>query len=228
MVERKRQPQSSSSSNGSRPDERAPARVGPSPDGGHGGAAPRPTRHLDPSSLKAYAHPLRLQIIRHLNDHGPSTATELASVLGESTGQTSYHLRQLARHGLVEDVPERGKGRERWWRSSSIDVDAATLLEEDPGVADAARLLLTTVVQHRAAALDRWLNRGEVPVEWRQSMHTELTMQLDADELTRLNEEAQAFFEPWVRLSAQRRDDPAWADRPRVRVYYDAFPLLDD
>lgn len=186
------------------------------------------TRSLGPSALKAYAHPLRMQIIRYLNDHGPATATTLSSALGESTGQTSYHLRQLARHGLVEDVPERGRGRERWWRSASVQVDAATLVAEDPALAGAARVLLSTVARDRAAALSRWLTREEIPPEWMRSLHSESTLRLSADELAEMNDAVQAAMEPWTHLSAERRDDPAWEGLPRVRVYYDAFPLLDD
>ena len=47
---------------------------------------------------------------------GPATATSLAARLGINTGQTSYHLRQLAQHGFVVDDDERGNGRERWWK----------------------------------------------------------------------------------------------------------------
>jgi DNA-binding transcriptional ArsR family regulator len=50
---------------------------------------------------------------------GPSTASRLARAIGESSGATSYHLRVLAKAGLVEDESERGNGRERWWRRST-------------------------------------------------------------------------------------------------------------
>lgn len=71
----------------------------------------------DPATLKALAHPLRLKILRRLAAAGPATATALASSLGQNTGTLSYHLRQLARAGLIEDDPDHpANGRERWWR----------------------------------------------------------------------------------------------------------------
>jgi DNA-binding transcriptional ArsR family regulator len=70
---------------------------------------------LDLDALRLLAHPLRQRIEAELR-RGPVTATTLARALGESTGLTSYHLRQLARHGFVEEVPELARGRERWWR----------------------------------------------------------------------------------------------------------------
>ena len=61
-------------------------------------------------------HPIRMRIIDALRDEGPSTATRLATILGESSGATSYHLRVLADAGVIEEDDTRGNGRERWWR----------------------------------------------------------------------------------------------------------------
>jgi DNA-binding transcriptional ArsR family regulator len=78
---------------------------------------PAPTGALGPHSLRGLTHPLRVRILVLLREHGASTATRLADRLGESSGATSYHLRQLAAYGFVEDVPGRGAARERWWRT---------------------------------------------------------------------------------------------------------------
>jgi DNA-binding transcriptional ArsR family regulator len=75
---------------------------------------------LDPRNLRGMAHPLRLRILGLLRLDGPSTATRLAERLGQSSGATSYHLRQLAGYGFVDEDPERsGSGRERWWRATA-------------------------------------------------------------------------------------------------------------
>ncbi|WP_084533117.1 winged helix-turn-helix domain-containing protein [Nocardia fusca] len=67
------------------------------------------------------AHPLRQRILRALAENGPATSTALGAPLGENTGATSYHLRQLAQHGFIEEAPELAKGNERWWRSPPKD-----------------------------------------------------------------------------------------------------------
>ncbi|WP_225755009.1 helix-turn-helix domain-containing protein [Actinotalea sp. Marseille-Q4924] len=181
---------------------------------------------IGPAALKAYAHPLRVQIIRHLNDHGPATATTLAAALGESTGQTSYHLRQLARHGLAEEDTARGTGRERWWRSRSIEVGPEML--DDPATEPAMRFLLDRMVEDRAATLRRLVTRADLPEEWRAIMSAESTLRIDGAEMAELNAALQATLDPYVQRSRARRDDPAWRERPSVRVYIDSFPLLDD
>lgn len=73
---------------------------------------------LDASTLRALAHPLRVRLLRELRSAGPATASGLGVALGESSGATSYHLRQLAAHGLVVEDTDRGTRRERWWRAA--------------------------------------------------------------------------------------------------------------
>ncbi|MDD9207897.1 helix-turn-helix domain-containing protein [Georgenia sp. 10Sc9-8] len=187
-------------------------------------------RELDASALKAYAHPLRVRIMRYLADHGAATATELGRHLDESTGQTSYHLRQLARHGLVEDDPSRGTGRERWWKGTSFRFNASEL-SKDPALVPAARLVLDAVVQERTEKLSRWMS-GRPPEEWSggSAVHTTLTLQLTPVEAQRLNDEIAAVFDRFKELNAPR--DTAAVETPegaaRVRVYYDTFPLLEE
>ncbi|MEV0113983.1 helix-turn-helix domain-containing protein [Streptomyces sp. NPDC050844] len=67
--------------------------------------------------LKALAQPRRQQMLQHLTVHGPATSATLARDLGLNTGATSYHLRELARYGFVEETGGAGHGRERWWRA---------------------------------------------------------------------------------------------------------------
>ncbi|MFJ4895766.1 ArsR/SmtB family transcription factor [Streptomyces sp. NPDC088788] len=86
-------------------------------------AAPAPAPHgstelSDLATLKALAQPRRQRILQHLTLHGPATSAGLARELGLNTGATSYHLRELARYGFVEEQPDAdGHGRERWWRA---------------------------------------------------------------------------------------------------------------
>ena len=184
-------------------------------------------RSLDASALKAYAHPLRLEIIRLLTDHGAATATTLAQRLNESTGQTSYHLRQLAKHGLVVEDVARGTGRERWWRPASFQVDAASM-RSDPGLRPATAALLHAMVENRAQTLQQWIDSSdEIPTDWvDSSLHSQMTLRLTVEELAELNEAVQAVLEKYTDRSRARETTPVDGAR-RVRAYYDAFPLAD-
>jgi DNA-binding transcriptional ArsR family regulator len=104
-------------------------------------------RVLDLEALRLLAQPVRLRIQAQLQ-HGPANATTLARALGESTGLTSHHLRQLAKHGFIEEVPELARGRERWWRSARVDWRVPPWEEQDPEM----RALLDEIVRLDHAA----------------------------------------------------------------------------
>ncbi|MFC5751345.1 helix-turn-helix domain-containing protein [Actinomadura rugatobispora] len=93
---------------------------------------PAPEEISDLEALKALAHPRRQAMLQHLQLHGPATSATLARALDLNTGATSYHLRELARHGFVKDVPERARGRERWWRAARRDLRFPRRSEQDP------------------------------------------------------------------------------------------------
>jgi Helix-turn-helix domain len=63
----------------------------------------------------ALGHPLRVALLGLLAQRATLTSTEAARELGESSGACSFHLRQLARYGHVEEVPG-ARGRARPWR----------------------------------------------------------------------------------------------------------------
>ena len=80
-------------------------------------ASAAPVELGDLATLKALAHPRRQGVFQHLALHGPATSAMLARALGLNTGATSYHLRELARYGFVEETVGTPNGhRERWWR----------------------------------------------------------------------------------------------------------------
>jgi DNA-binding transcriptional ArsR family regulator len=74
--------------------------------------APKPKQRssLDPSMVKALAHPLRQDILAALNE-GVSSPREISEKLGEPLGNVSYHVRTLLERNLIELVrtePRRG------------------------------------------------------------------------------------------------------------------------
>src|SRR3954453_5575741 len=71
----------------------------------------------DVHALAALAHPVRSALLSHLMAVGPRTASECAPAVGASASNCSWHLRHLARFGLVERDDRRGAARERPWRA---------------------------------------------------------------------------------------------------------------
>ncbi|WP_103355400.1 winged helix-turn-helix domain-containing protein [Amycolatopsis sp. CA-128772] len=75
---------------------------------------------------------MRRDILSYLGKHGEANSTSVAKALGESTGTTSYHLRRLADLEPIEEVEDRGDGRERWWKSRPKDLHTPPGLELAP------------------------------------------------------------------------------------------------
>ncbi|WP_436847409.1 ArsR/SmtB family transcription factor [Streptomyces aureus] len=191
---------------------------------------PEPPKHrrLDARSLRGIAHPLRMELLSSLRRQGPATASMLAERLGESSGATSYHLRQLAAHGFVEDAPERGKGRERWWRAvdQGIDFGEDLLENPDPAVRGAADLFLHEVATTHARELSTWLGtRHDWPESWtRATDMSDFTIRLTPDQSRELIQKMHDLLDSYT---AQERpeDDP---EAEQVRFHTHAFPQSSD
>lgn len=121
----------------------------------------REDRVLDTGALRALAHPLRVRIYDILSQYGPQTASSLAERLGESSGSTSYHLRALAKHDLIQECTDRGVGRERWWERpvggvSFANPDAMTT----PAGRAATQVVMNEFLRNRNEQLLDFINRG--------------------------------------------------------------------
>ncbi|MBT2508163.1 helix-turn-helix transcriptional regulator [Streptomyces sp. ISL-98] len=178
------------------------------------------TRVLDARSLRGLAHPLRIQLLKTLRHYGPATASQLAERLGESSGATSYHLRQLATHGFVEDDPERGKGRERWWKAAQEGISFSPELHNspDPAVRGAADLFLHELANIHTQEVGTWLGTSrEWPEEWARSADlSDFTLQLTAEQLSELNHKVRELIDSYRGLTAE--------GSAQVRIHTHSFP----
>ncbi|MEV4131975.1 helix-turn-helix domain-containing protein [Dactylosporangium sp. NPDC049742] len=175
----------------------------------------------EPGALKALVHPLRLQLLEALSVRGQATATQLAAELGESSGATSYHLRQLARHGFIEEVAGAGTGPERWWRPVTGGWTMPASVQRAPsGIAATAGTVIATLLEasHRRL-MEFFRTLSQWPLPWqraasRQQAHLELT----PEQLRALAFEVEAVVDRYRQL-------PPGPDTRRVRVEFIAFPV---
>lgn len=182
----------------------------------------RRTTVTDPRALRALAHPLRLALLDHLMSFGPRTASECAAVVGSTASNCSYHLRALAKVGLVEPV-DAEDGRERPYRSSSTGLTFGRT--EDPEFAIGAdtveRALADRQVDDEAALVHRAIaQRDEQPIEWREaSLLTGYALKLTPGELRELMQGLDALIRPYIALT--RVDAPEGSDV--VALHLNAF-----
>jgi DNA-binding transcriptional ArsR family regulator len=168
-------------------------------------------------------HPLRMRILDALRNEGPSTATRLAAQLGESSGATSYHLRVLAEAGVIEEDPERGNNRDRWWRRVApfyFPTDAET--PDERALEIAAR---TLHLERDQEAVERFLLASDsLPTEWNAAAFTgTFPIYLTPEELYTFGMEWLAHVEGLRRTPEQR---PPGARRVIVSLH--AVPWVDE
>jgi len=192
----------------------------PSPD------QPTPPRSdeliLDARSMRVIAHPVRIRIMGILRKDGPQNSTSLAERLGLNTGATSYHLRQLADHGMIVEDTERGTGRERWWeiptrstRMISEDLDESAL-EESTNFLRALSLVYSEQMQR---AIEAYVSE---PLEWRvATIFSDYGFRLTAEEATQLISELRSVLD---RYRAYDSDDER-DDVEQFHVQLQAFRL---
>jgi len=185
--------------------------------------ATRSVRLTDPRALRAYAHPTRMALVALLRRDGPQTATQAAAAIGESVASCSFHLRQMAKYGLVE-LAGGGRGREKPWRATAMftDVDPADV--SDPAVAAAAQAVQLAIAGQYAELLARWLQaRPGEPAPWREAAQVgDVTLPLTAAELRDLGERMRDLVRPYLDRLGDAGRHPA-GSRP-VTVVHMAFP----
>jgi len=159
----------------------------------------------DARTFRALGHPVRLALLETLVIEGPLTATEAAEHIGESPTTCSFHLRQLARYGFVEEAGG-GKGRARPWRLRTIGMQSANV-HDDPETEIAAAALAGLMRERQLQRYRTWLDtRASYPREWRQAANEgDYLFWLTPAELTELNSE---LSEMLIARARERLTDP--------------------
>ncbi len=157
---------------------------------------PRPMS--DPRVLRAIAHPTRGRILDELGASGPMRAADVGEALGIPANQASFHLRQLAKYGLVEEDPSAARDRrDRVWKPTSPQGYAVDLkaVEDAPGGKAAV-----SVFQRNKAAWAHRLVDEVFSFRQRKDSFTAIvdqTMKLTKDEAAEFMGEIDEVLETW-------------------------------
>jgi DNA-binding transcriptional ArsR family regulator len=178
----------------------------------------------DVAALRALSHPLRMRILGILRLEGEATASQLGRRLGESSGSTSYHLRQLARFGLVEESPHQASRRDRVWRAAHAMTSIDPQLFSDGPQMAALDEFGTRQLERLADQSRRWVGRrADAERAWVSAAGF-------SDWMVRIS--PQACAELSARLSdilveleqrSQGEPDVSW-----VSVFLAALPMTDE
>jgi predicted ArsR family transcriptional regulator len=164
---------------------------------------PRPV--ADPRILRAIAHPVRNRILGEISAAGPSRAADLAADLGIPANQASFHLRQLAKYGLVEEAPELARDRrDRVWRAVHADgvTVETSLMEESAGGAAALSVFHRSLSAWAHTVVDAAFSTEKVPDT--QRTIADYRIKLTKAEATELSAELDEVVQAWTERTRGR------------------------
>jgi len=154
-------------------------------------------RAHDPRILRAIAHPVRSRILDELHAAGPLRAADLARLLGVPANQASFHLRQLAKYGLIEPAPEEAHdGRDRVWRTvpGGMEINDAELQASPSGKA-----AMTVFMRNKASWAHLLVDRAFGAKRTKDTMYAVVTesLRLTKDEGEELTRELGDLLQRW-------------------------------
>jgi DNA-binding transcriptional ArsR family regulator len=170
-----------------------------------GEAFAEPPALSDARRLRALTHPVRIALIGKLVLHGPLTAAEASELIDEPPSTCSFHFRQLAKYGVVEEAGG-GKGRAKPWRMTTTGFSVTA--REDPASQLAEDALIRMVRERQFERYRTWLQtRAGYPPRWRDAGDdSEYVFHLTVEELEQLSSDLTAILMP---LFQKRMADPA-------------------
>ncbi len=182
-----------------------------------------PARRLvvdDATVLEALAHPVRQDVLRFLMSDGPATASVCARAVGDTPSNCSYHLRVLARHGLVRP-DESSDARERPWRATITGLIIDDADPAGPHARQAAAVVAASMQLDQRLSREYLAGRSRVPRRWRDAdVFSSYALWVTPDELSTLAREIDDLIRPFI--ATLREDEPA--DAETVHLGVQAFP----
>ena len=164
----------------------------------------------DPKVLRAIAHPVRNRILSELEASGPMRAADVARDLGIPANQASFHLRQLAKYGLVEEDPDAARDRrDRVWRpvaDGGLSISGKDLVDQ-PGGRAAYRIFMRTSAAWAHAVVDlAYAEPASTPDDDTRRSTGEHSVRLTRAEADELDAELTAVVQRWTERTRGRDD----------------------
>jgi predicted ArsR family transcriptional regulator len=181
----------------------------------------------DPRVLRAIAHPIRSRILTELDASGPLRAADVAVRLEIPANSASFHLRQLAKFGLVEEDPSAARDRrDRVWKATDEDGYNIQLgeIEKMPGGKAASAVFRRTKVAWAHHVVEQAFGEDRTPGTTRTV--TEQAVRLSKAEALELTEELTRLVETWQHRTRAGGGDDDDDDDDGERSTYQVFQVV--
>jgi DNA-binding transcriptional ArsR family regulator len=156
----------------------------------------------DPKTLRALTHPVRLALLEALALEGPLTATAAGELIGESPTTCSFHFRQLAKYGFVEEA-DSGPGRLRPWKLISVGMIFSDVTD-DPEMSVAAKSLERMVFDRAMRRFESYIStKSSFPKDWQEaSQNIESILWVTPEELEKVGRDVLAVLNQFLDRNA--------------------------
>lgn len=162
----------------------------------------------DPRVLRAIAHPVRNRILSELSATGSMRAADVARELGIPANQASFHLRQLAKYGLVQEAPDEARDkRDRVWKVADERGVRVNLrqLEESPGGKAAVSVFLRTAIAKGYRLIEQAYSTDGPEGTFRSV--TDESLRLTKEEAAELASDLDELLQRWGARTRGRDDE---------------------
>jgi DNA-binding transcriptional ArsR family regulator len=177
----------------------------------------------DPKAIRALAHPLRLDLLALLAAGGLATAAHCGRILGASQASCSFHLRQLAKYGFVEDAGAGPDRRERRWRVP--DPRLTVQIAEGSDTAVRRQIERLVVEREMQAILDYSERQDGASPAWQHKAGIVTAMAvMSPEDAADVKEKWIALLAPFAAHASGRQLQPG---QQPVRYFMAATPLPD-
>ena len=181
----------------------------------------------DPRAMRALTHPLRLDLLELLAANGPATAAVCGRALGVPQANCSFHLRQLAKYGYVEEVDQGADRRERRWRLTQARASIRFGPETDGIV---KRQLERLVVERETQAIFEYVDSGAGAEPRNQAGGIVAAVAaVSAEEAAELKRKWRELLEPYLVTARSAGAGPDGSgpgpDREHIRVFMAMTPM---
>lgn len=179
----------------------------------------------DPEALKCLAIPERVKILELFEDLEPRTAKQIATELGENAARLHYHVKELVRVGLLEQVDTRVKGSivEKYYQpiAKVITVNLRVMIEEN---AQQLGDVMFSPIRTTEKDLMRTLNHFVASdVDMRKEYQD--TFAYNVTEVFLTKEERNNFVSEYNALIRKYKDLKSTDDRRKFKILNMLFPL---
>jgi DNA-binding Lrp family transcriptional regulator len=183
---------------------------------------PEPRRLTDPRAMRAVAHPVRIALLEVLTVEGPLTATQAGELIGESPTTCSFHLRQLAKYGFIEEVAG-VPGRKRPWRLVHTGMsfsDVSDDLETRLAGAALSRVLHDFYLDRLREGLE--LRRDSPEAVQKATGASEFLLYVTVEELHEIDDQITALIRPLFERISNPKKRPKGA--VPIELLFFAYP----